>query len=141
LQARQEVLRKWRGHLDTQLDRLTQAYLAAIIPLEEYQRRRGSLEEKIQALEAQISQSEAQVDRQVEVAGLANSIAAFCQRVQAGLANATFEQKRRLVELLIDRVVVTNDEVEIRYVMPTHPRSEHVRFCQLRKDYFNCSNA
>jgi hypothetical protein len=32
--------------------------------------------------------------------------------------------------------VVTNEEVEIRYVIPTTPHSEHVRFCHLRKDYF-----
>jgi site-specific DNA recombinase len=136
LQARQEVLRKGRGNLDTQVDRLTQAYLAEIIPLEEYQRRRRSLEEGIQALDTQMTQLEAQVDRHAEVTGLASSIDAFCQRVQASLTNATFEQKRRLVELLIDRVIVTNEEVETRYVIPTHPRSEHVRFCQLRKDYF-----
>jgi hypothetical protein len=43
---------------------------------------------------------------------------------------------RPLIELLIDRVLVTDEAVEIRYVIPTHPRSEHVRFCQLRKDYF-----
>jgi hypothetical protein len=35
------------------------------------------------------------------------------------LGHATFAQKRTLVELLIDRVVVTNDKVEIRYVIPT----------------------
>jgi hypothetical protein len=40
-----------------------------------------------------------------------------------------------LVELLIDRVVVVNEEVEIRYVIPTSPRGEHHRFCQLRTDY------
>jgi site-specific DNA recombinase len=137
LQARQEALRKGRANLDTQIDRLTQAYLAAIIPLEEYQRRRRSLEERIQALETQITQLEAQVDRRAEVVGLVSSIEAFCQRVQASLTNATFEQKRRLVELLIDRVIVTDEDVEIRYVIPTHPRSEHVRFCQLRKDYFD----
>jgi hypothetical protein len=33
----------------------------------------------------------------------------FCQRVSQGLAAATFEHKRQLVELLMDRVVVTND--------------------------------
>lgn len=136
LQARQEALRKGRGHLETQVDRLTQAYLAEIIPLEECQRRRRSLEEKIQVLDTQMTQLEAQVDRQAAVAGLATSIDAFCQRVQASLTNATFEQKRRLVELLIDRVIVTHEEVEIRYVIPMHPRREHVRFCQLRKDYF-----
>ena len=54
-----------------------------------------------------------------------------------GLAEATFEQKRQLVELLIDRVVVTDDDVEIRYVVPTTPASEHVRFCHLRTDYFD----
>jgi site-specific DNA recombinase len=55
-QARQEALRNGRVHLDTPMDRLTQAYRAAMIPLEEYQRRRRSLEENIQALEAPITQ-------------------------------------------------------------------------------------
>jgi site-specific DNA recombinase len=41
------------------------------------------------------------------------------------------------VLLLIDRVVVTDAEVEIRYVLPTTPESEHVRFCHLRKDYLD----
>ena len=66
---------------------------------------------------------------------MAASIEDFCQRVQTGLGNASFAQKRTLVELLIDRVLGTNDEVEIRYVVPTHARSETTRFCHLRKDY------
>jgi site-specific DNA recombinase len=137
LQARKEVLRKGRVTLETQIDRLTQAYLAEMMPLEEYQRRRRTLEEKMQALEAQMTQLEAHVDRQAAVAGLMTSIEAFCQRVQTGLSRATFAQKRQLIELLIDRVVVTDGEVEIRYVIPTQPSSEHVRFCQLRKDYLH----
>ena len=55
--------------------------------------------------------------------------------MQHGLAQATFEQRRALVELLIDRVIVTDGEVEIRYVMPTDRASEQVRFCHLRLDY------
>lgn len=50
---------------------------------------------------------------------IADSIEGFCERVRAGLANATFEQRRRLVELLIDVVIVSDEEVEIRYVVPT----------------------
>ncbi len=136
LQVRREQLRKGQVNLDHQLDRLSEAYLHSIIPLAEFERRRRELEQKGQALETQAKQLEAHVDRQAELAGLAVSIEAFCQRVQNGLANATFEQKRALVELLIDRVVVTNDEVEIRYVIPTNSSSEHVRFCHLRLDYF-----
>lgn len=44
------------------------------------------------------------------------SVQAFCHRIQAALTQATFEQKRQLVELLIDRVVVTDGDVEIRSV-------------------------
>ena len=71
-----------------------------------------------------------------QFAGVAASLEAFRGRVQHGLATATFEQRRQLALLLIDRVVVTDAEVEIRYVLPTSPESEHVRFCHLRKDYF-----
>jgi len=39
--------------------------------------------------------------------------------------------------LLIDRVIVTGEEVEIRYVIPTDPSSEQVRFCHLRSDYLD----
>ena len=136
LQARRENLRKGRVQLQSQLERLSEAYLHGIIPLAEYERRRRDLENKDAALDAQARQLEAQVDRQAELAGLVASVEAFCGRVQAGLAQANFEQKRQLVELLIDRVVVTHDEVEIRYVIPTSPASEPVRFCHLRKDYF-----
>jgi site-specific DNA recombinase len=123
-------------HLVQQLDRLTEAYLANVIPLAEYQRRRHDLEQRIQALDTQAQQLEASADRQAELAAFVTSIADFCQRVQQGLVHATFTQKRHLLELLIDRVVVTNEDVEIRYVIPTSPRSEHIRFCHLRKEYF-----
>jgi site-specific DNA recombinase len=39
------------------------------------------------------------------------------------------------VELLIDRVIVSDEEVEIRYVVPTSPEGPHQPFCQLRTDY------
>ena len=137
LQARRDTLRKGRSHLEHQIDRLSEAYLHDIIPLPEYERRRRELDQKCAALDTQAKQLDAHVDRQAELAGLATSIDGFCQRVQTGLANATFEQKRQLIELLIDRVVVTDDQVEIRYVIPTSPTSEQVRFCHLRLDYFN----
>ncbi len=137
LQARRENVRKAQVNLTHQLERLTEAYLAGGMGLAEYQRRRGEVERKHQALEQQLQQLTMQVDRHQKVATLAHGIADFCQRVQTGLANATFEQRRQLVELLIDRVVVTNDEVEIRYVLPTSSRGEHERFCHLRLDYFD----
>jgi site-specific DNA recombinase len=137
LQSRKQTLRKAQAGISQQMERLTEAYLIAIIPLAEYQRRRSELEQKSVVLEAQAKELDAQVDRQAELVQLGSSIEDFCHRIQAGLANATFDQKRTMVELLIDRVLVANGEVEIRYVVPTHPSSEKVQFCHLRKDYFH----
>ena len=138
-QARRENFRKARVSLEQQLERLTDAYLAQVVALDEYKRRRQDLEQRLQAIAGQVRQLEATVERHEELAGIVKSIEAFCQRVQQGLTEATFEQKRQLVELLIDRVVVTEEEVEIRYVIPTSSRSEYVRFCHLRLDYFDPS--
>jgi site-specific DNA recombinase len=136
LQARCENLRRGHVSLQQQLERLTEAYLGGVIPLPEYQRRRGDLEQRQAALVRQEEELQRQAHRLHEAAGLASSVEAFCQRVHASLETATFDQKRQLVELLIDRVIVTGDEVEIRYVIPTSERSEHIRFCHLRLDYF-----
>ena len=137
LQARREVLRKGGVALEQQRDRLTEAYLGGVMPLPEYQRRRGELDQKFQGLEQKSDQLAAQAGQQIDVAAHVRGATDFCQRVQAGLAGTTFVQRRQLVELLIDRVVVIDGEVEIRYVIPISPRGEHVRFCHLRLDYFD----
>lgn len=135
--ARRDQLRQSQTRLQHQLERLTDAYLNEVIPLAEYQRRRSELEQKLEALKTQERQLAAQVDRHQELNSMSDSVEDFCNRVKIGLASANFEHKRHLVELLIDRVIVNDGEVEIRYVIPTSPESEHVRFCHLRSDYLD----
>src|SRR5947209_10294055 len=119
------------------MERLTDAYLAKVLDLDEYKRRQQELEQRLQAIAEQVRHLEVDVQRHDELAAMVESIEVFCQRVAQGLADATFEQKRQLIELLVDRVVVTGNEVEIRYVIPTSKSSEQIRFCHLRLDYFN----
>lgn len=121
--------------LSGQLERLTEAYMTAVLPLAEYKRRRQDLAQRLEALDNQARQIKVSVRQQMELASLTSSITRFCQRVSCGLEQAAFEQKRQLVELLIDRVVVTAEEVEIRYVIPTSPNSEQIRCCHLLTDY------
>src|SRR3954452_5889371 len=122
--------------IEQQQERWTEAYLAGVLSLDEYGRRRQQLEQRRQTVQQQEQQLQAQAHSQEQLAVLAGSLEEFCGRVQAGLQAATFAQRRELVELLIDRVVVTGEEVEIRYVLPTSPASKQTRFCQLRLDYF-----
>ncbi len=135
LQARRTNLRRGRGALRQQMERLTEAYLAAALGLEEYRRRRSDLELRLCSLERQEELLSAEAEQRDELAQLAAYAEDFCRRIGEGLEQAGFTRKRELIELLIDRVVVTEDLVEIRYVIPTHPSGEQQRFCLLRTDY------
>ena len=137
LQARQANLRRGRATLGQQVERLTDAYLAGAVPLAEYERRRRDADARLQALDRQEHELAHDAERQGETASLAAHAEAFCQRVRAGLASAGFDQKRALLELLVDRVIVTDGAIEIRYVVPTGPDGEREPFWRLRSDYRN----
>ena len=135
LQARRATLRRGRAALVQQLDRLTEAYLSGIIPLAEYERRRREIEARLAGLDRQEQQLAGDAEQHSATAKLAGHVETFCRRVQEGLAVADFQNKRSLLELLVDRVIVTDSAVEIRYALPTGPDGEREPFCRLRSDY------
>src|SRR5487761_1666906 len=98
---------------------------------------RQDLDRRRDTLLAQQRQLDAAARQKLELGAVADGIEAFCQTIRAGLATATFEQRRQLAELLIDRVIVTDGQVQIRYVLPTSPDGPHRPFCQLRKDHLD----
>jgi site-specific DNA recombinase len=135
LQARQAAIGQALAQLDRQQQRLLDAYLAEVVTLPELDRKRQDLDRRRDTLLAQQRQLDTAARQRLELGAVAGGIEAFCQTVRAGLATATFEQRRQLAELLIDCVVVTDGDVEIRYVLPTSPDGPHRPFCQLRKDH------
>ena len=134
-QARCANLQRGRASLGQQIERLTEAYLAGVVGLGEYERRRREAEARLLALEQQEQALLADAERHSETVTLATHADVFCRRVRDGLEAADFQRKRALLELLVDRVVVTDSAVEIRYVFPTGPEGEREPFCRLRTDY------
>jgi site-specific DNA recombinase len=53
MQARRANLRRARAGLHQQVERLTDAYLAGVVPLSEYERRRRDAEARLQVLDGQ----------------------------------------------------------------------------------------
>ena len=104
LLARRETLRRAQAHLSQQIERLTDAYLRAVLPLDQYERRRRDLEHRMQAMADQEELLHNDAQRQQQLAGVVTSLEASRERVQHGLANATFEHRRQLVLLLVDRL-------------------------------------
>jgi site-specific DNA recombinase len=135
LQARRATVQQALVQLERQQERLLGAYLAEVIDLQTFERSRATLQRQQESLTIQQHELAALAQKKLDLSTVASSIEEFCAQVRAGLANATFDRRRALVELVIDRVIVTNGEVEIHYVIPTSPASVQIRFCHLRKVY------
>ena len=135
LQVRQATLRHALGQLGRQQQRLLDAYLAGVLDLETFERKRRDLAQQEAALAQQQRELTAAAQQRHALAALAAGAEEFCAQVRVGLTDATFAQRLALVELLIDRVVVTDGAVESRYAIPTSRDGPHHPFCRLRKDY------
>jgi site-specific DNA recombinase len=116
--------KKFEGHLrrlSREEIRLVDAYQAGIIELEELkERREKKIAQQREALRAQYEQR-AQLRRQAAQAReVLEDLEAFCGRINARLDAATFEDKQAILQLLIERVIVGEDTLEIRHVIPLH---------------------
>ena len=136
-QARRQTLRDIRAQLERQQARLLDLYLAEVIEREECARQRKEGAQAHHGLTQQRRQLDAQAQQHVDVASLTPGIEAFCRRTLPTWDKLTFAQRRQLVELLLERVIVTDTQVEIRYVVPTGAKGETTPFCHLRLDYLD----
>jgi site-specific DNA recombinase len=141
LRRRQATLQGVRASVGRQRQRLLEAYLAEVIDLDAFQRQDRTLAGQEADLRAREREVTAQGERLAQVSDIAQLTTQVLKQLRVGLDQADFEQRRQLVELLVDRVVVTNGQVEIRYVIPTTPGSTKTRFCHLRTDYFQVEPA
>src|SRR5215218_1899248 len=141
LRRRQASLRQVRASVTRQRQRLLEAYLAEAIDLACFQRQDRGLAGQEADLLAREREVAAQGERLVQVSAIAQSMTQVLQQLRVGLGQASLQQRRQLVELLIDRVVVTDGQVEIRYLIPTTDHSTKTRFCHLRTDYFQIEPA
>jgi site-specific DNA recombinase len=99
VKTRLQSVSKALAQTERQRERLLDAYLGGILELAEFERKRKELEARTDSLLAQKRQLDASARERTELARIADSIEEFREQVRAGLADANFEQKRRLVEL------------------------------------------
>ena len=137
LKSRRQTLGQTIVKIERQQSRLLELYLAEIISRDEFERKRSELSQTISGLQHQLRQLDAQAKKHLDLAQVADGIEDFCQRIKPTLCQLDFAQRRKLVELLVDRVIVNDEHVEIRYAIPTSPKGESSPFCHLRKDYFD----
>jgi len=136
LRARQKTVADALAQLERQLARLLDLYLSGVIERTMFERKHHDLSAQQEGLRHQQRQLDAQARQHLDVVKLTDSITTFCNRLQATLDQLDFAQQRQLVELLVDCVIVSDEQVEIHYVIPTGPQGETTIFRHLRSDYF-----
>lgn len=104
--------------LDLQLDRLIDAYQRGAMKVEELKARRERLEADREAARARIEDLAAQDLDRGRLNRLSEDLEAFASTLRTGLDKLDFEGRQRLVRLLIERVVVTGDNVAIEHAIP-----------------------
>ena len=98
--------------------RLIDAYQTEIINLQELKERRQKVAERRKAITDQHEQ-QARLRRQTAQAReVVKDLQAFCERISTRIEEATFEEKQSILQLLIERIIVGEDTLEIRHVIP-----------------------
>ncbi len=98
--------------------RLIDAYQAEVIDLAELTQRRQQLAERRRALAEQQEQQARLRQERAHAQEVLEDLTAFCERIRARLSDATLEEKQEILQLLIERVIVGEDTLEIRHVIP-----------------------
>jgi site-specific DNA recombinase len=107
-----------RTKVERQIERLVDAFTAEVLTLEELKARRAGLEERLRLLTQQERELRQQQQQQVRLAELSVKVEDLCQATGTGLQTLDFAGRRKIIELLVDRVILSHHDIEIRYAVP-----------------------
>ena len=105
--------------LNRQWTRLLDAFQDELIDKDELARRKARLDAERQTLAQRLDQLHRQARRKQAKAQMLEDFAAFCQKIEASLADPTPEVQQEVIRLLIDHIVVEKDVITIKHIIPT----------------------
>ena len=107
--------------LDREVSRLIDAYQAEVIELSELSERRRSVQEQGRMLRQRLREIEQQRSNRENELRLLEGVETFCASVRGSLEEPAFEVKQKVLQLVVDRIVVEESRVVIQHVVPTGP--------------------
>lgn len=112
---------------DRQVERLVDAYQSGAIEVDQLKTRRADLEARAATARTRLQDLELLRHRRVKVDQLVADVDDFAAALRAGLDAMPFEDRQRLVRLLVERVVVKDGDVTIEHVVPLSGRFSGLR--------------
>jgi site-specific DNA recombinase len=117
--------------LDRQWRRLLDLFQEEKIEKVELTERKERLDREKETLQERLRQSQSEDHQHQSREQIFQDFAIFCQQIEAGLGHPTPELQQEIIRLLIDHVVVGQDEIVIKHIVPTDdncrllPRRRH----------------
>jgi site-specific DNA recombinase len=118
LSAQQTQLQQRRQRLERQSQRLLDAYQAEIITLSELQLRRQKLTTELQQLDRELQQLAHTQQHTLHWQAVIDHVEHFRHLLGKNLDRLSFPDRQTVAQCLIQKVVVTGEQVDIYYVLP-----------------------
>lgn len=117
----QAVERRLQAQLDrlARIDgRLLEAYQAEVISLAELAERRRAIAEQRRAAEEQRDRHHRAREQRLRAKEVLANVAAFSERICSRLKDADFGERQAVLQLVVERIIVHENTLEIRHVIP-----------------------
>ncbi len=132
VRAEQERVRLERKltALDREVTRLVDAYQAEVIDLTELAERRRRIEDHGRMLRERMREIAHQRTERTAELRLLEGVDAFCTSVRGAMEEPSFTVQQKVLQLVVNRIVVEDSQVLIEHIVPTGPvrlQTEHQR--------------
>ncbi len=107
--------------LEREVQRLIDADQAGVIELMELQTRRQRVEDHGRVLRQRLCELDDQRHARQQELRVVHGLEEFCASMREALQDPSFEIKQKVLQLVVDRVVVDEQQLTIRHVVPTGP--------------------
>ncbi|MDA1279428.1 MAG: recombinase family protein [Chloroflexi bacterium] len=102
-----------------QENRMTDAYRNEAIELDRYKSEMNQLGERRKGLEKEQAELERQWATEQSRQSALGHLERFCGEVSSGLGNLTFEERQKLLRLIVERAVVNDNSVRVETIIPS----------------------
>src|SRR5215475_12377753 len=114
-------LERKRASLEREVTRLIDAYQAEVIDLTELAERRRRIDDHGRMLRERVREIEQQRTERTAELRLLEGVEAFCTSIREAMEEPAFTVQQKVLQLVINRIVVEDHQVIIEHVVPTGP--------------------
>ena len=120
-----------KSQLEIEMDRLLDIYQEGLLSLENFKGRMSKLQHQINDLKRQKKSLDGGVNRR-QLLELEDAVQAFSDQLKKSNYNLPLEEKRRILRMLVQEVVLFKDSVTIKHIIPldTASSGQIARLCK-----------